>query len=698
VRWQGQSTDEEAARRLPGLAAGGTVRTFDAPEAMGVRFHEVEAKSAINRVPGEALPFNWTVNPYRGCTHACTYCLDGSTPILMGDGRTKPLADVRPGDSVYGTKQKGSYRRYSPAGVLDHWSTRKKAYRVTLADGTELVASGDHRFLSNRGWKHVTGTESGANCRPHLTLNNRLIGVGHFGGGVQHSEEYRRGYLTGMIRGDGHLGTYHYARTGRANGDVHRFRLALADREGLSRSKEFLEVAGVPTDSFLFYASTDRHREINAIRNSSKDGVERVRRLIDWPAHPEPDWIAGFLAGIFDAEGSYLRGILRISNTDQEILDWTLSGLARIDVPAVLEPGRDGRASTIRVTGGLRSHLRFFHHTDPAILHKRSIAGTALKCPSKLDVVSIEPIGERDLFDITTTTGDFIADGVVSHNCFARPTHRYLDLNAREDFEREIVVKVNVPERLRVELARPSWNGEMIALGTNTDPYQWVEGRYELTRAIWEVMLEAGNPASVLTKSPLLTRDIDLFKRIDDVAGFQASLSIPTLDEDAWRATEPRTPHPLKRIEAVAELSAAGIPVGVLVAPLMPGINDSPHQVERILELCAEAGADSVGGLGLHLKGEVREIFLDWLRSQRPDLVPHYERLYAGGAFLPKAERERIGRLISTSRGRAGIGDSGWRDGVRRNREIARISRRRATADAGAADDEEALSRQSRLF
>jgi DNA repair photolyase len=249
--------------------------------------------------------------------------------------------------------------------------------------------------------------------------------------------------------------------------------------------------------------------------------------------------------------------------------------------------------------------------------------------------------------------------------CFARPTHRYLDLNAREDFEREIVVKVNVPERLRVELARPSWTGETIALGTNTDPYQWVEGRYKLTRAIWEVMLDARNPCSVLTKSPLLVRDIDLFKRLGEVAVFTASLSIPTLDEKAWRATEPRTPHPLKRIEAVAELSRAGVPVGVLVAPLMPGINDSPEQVERILELCAEAGATSVGGLGLHLKGEVREIFLDWLRSYRPDLIPRYEQLYTEGAFLPKAERNRLGTLVARGRRRLGIGGTGFREAVR---------------------------------
>ena len=210
------------------------------------------------------------------------------------------------------------------------------------------------------------------------------------------------------------------------------------------------------------------------------------------------------------------------------------------------------------------------------------------------------------------------------------------------DFEKEIVVKVNVPEVARAELMRPSWKHEHVALGTNTDPYQWVEGRYRLMPGIWEAMRDSGTPSSVLTKSPLLLRDIELFKQIHEVAGFAANLSIPTLDEKAWRASEPHTPHPRKRIEAVAELNRAGIPTGVLIAPLMPGINDSPEQVEEILELCGEAGATNIGGIPLHLRGEVRGIFMEWLRSYRPDLVPRYEQLYARGAYVGKAERERI--------------------------------------------------------
>jgi DNA repair photolyase len=250
------------------------------------------------------------------------------------------------------------------------------------------------------------------------------------------------------------------------------------------------------------------------------------------------------------------------------------------------------------------------------------------------------------MFDITTGTGDFIANGVVSHNCFARPTHTYLDFNAAEDFEREIVVKVNAPERLRVELSRPSWKREHVALGTNTDPYQWVEGRYKLMRPIWEAFRDAANPCSILTKSPLLLRDLDLMKEIAARTSFSAALSVPTLDEKAWRATEPHTPHPRARLEAVAELTRAGIPTGVLVAPLMPGINDAPAQVEKILELATEAGASHITGIALHLRGEVRDVFFDWLKAQRPDLVPRYAELYRRGAYAPREERRRLASLI----------------------------------------------------
>jgi DNA repair photolyase len=275
--------------------------------------------------------------------------------------------------------------------------------------------------------------------------------------------------------------------------------------------------------------------------------------------------------------------------------------------------------------------------------------------------------------------------------CFARPTHKYLDFNAGQDFEREIVVKVNAPELLRAELAKRSWKGEHIALGTNTDPYQWVEGRYKLMPGIWEAMRDAANPCSILTKSPLLLRDLELMKAINAVTEFSAALSVPTLDEKAWRATEPHTPNPRARLDAVAELTRAGIRTGVLIAPLQPGINDAPEQVSEILELASEAGAAYVTGIALHLRGDVKQLWFEWLREHRPDLLPIYERLYRRGAYMPQEERRKLARLVkgpdadsgTRMRGRlgpasrkrasdeevhtAGTGNSGRREGARQH-------------------------------
>jgi DNA repair photolyase len=652
MRWDEQRVEKDL--RLPGVGDGTVVRTFDAPEAMGINFHEVRARSALNHVPGGRYGFSWTVNPFRGCSHACAYCLDGETPILMADGTTRPLAEVQVGDRIYGTVRRGSYRRYEITEVQAHWQTRKEAYRIVLEDGTELIASGDHRFLTNRGWKYVIGAEQGPGQRPFLTTRTEMLGLGSLGPSRRASEEYRRGYLCGMIRGDGHVGSYSYVRPGRGRCDYHRFRLALADQEALVRSRDFLAAAGVRTDEFQFLEGNDRHRSMRAIRTSSKDGVERVRSLIGWPRSPSAEWTRGFLAGILDAEGGRSEA-LRICNKDQEIIDRTARGIRGLGFDVTVERPNSCGARNVRLLGGLRQQMRLFQHIDPAISRKRSIAGIAIKSNAKLKITAIEPLGRKiEMFDITTGTGDFIADGVVSHNCFARRTHTYLDMDAGRDFEREIVVKVNVPELLRAELARPSWKRELVALGTNTDPYQWVEGRYRMMPEILAALEEAGTPVSVLTKSPLALRDIEIFERMAKKLPVSVNLSVPTLDEEAWRATEPHTPSPAARLDAVEELRSRGIDSGVLIAPLMPGINDDPDQVQPIVDRAREAGATFLGSAALHLRGEVKDVFYAWLQEKRPDLLPRYEALYGNRANMRPEQRKHATRAVKGwGRGRA---------------------------------------------
>ena len=269
--------------------------------------------------------------------------------------------------------------------------------------------------------------------------------------------------------------------------------------------------------------------------------------------------------------------------------------------------------------------------------------------------------------------------------CFARDTHTYLDLDAGRDFEREIIVKVNIPELVRAELSRPSWKRELVAIGTNTDPYQWAEGRYEFMPPILEALRDTRTPVSVLSKSPLPLRDLDLYLELAEVADVSVNFSVPTLDERIWRETEPHTPHPRKRLEAVAKFNEAGIPSGVLVAPLMPGINDSPELVEEIVSLAEEAGATFVNGIALHLRPGVKEVFMSWLSAARPDLVSRYQDLYRDRAYAPNAERNRIAGLV-----RAPNRSSDPR--YRRRDELA--ERRRARAK----QDEEPEPAQTTLF
>ena len=501
-RWRLADEEEAVARRAPqqplfdagALEAG--ERHVGTGEFRGMEFLHVNARRIINEVPAASrMPFRYTINAYRGCSHACAYCLSGDTPILMADGRTKPLRDVRAGDCVYGTVGEGNDRRYVPTAVIDHWSTVKPAYRITLTDGTALVASADHRFLTRRGWKHVTDSEEGTGRRPHLTPSDELLGTGGFAAAAARNDDCRRGYFGGLLRGGA--------------------------------------------------------------------------------------------------------------------------------------------------------------TTDPVTTGKRTIDGVGLKCRVPLRVASIEPLGvEMPMYDVTTGTGDFVANGVISHNCFARPTHEYLGLGMGEDFERRIVVKVNAVERLRAELASPKWLGEHIAMGTNTDPYQRCEGKYHLTQGVIAVLAEHRNPFSILTKSTLILRDLDALAAAARRTDVRVNFSIGTLDERVWKLTEPGTPNPRRRVEAVRRLNDAGVPCGVLVAPVIPGLSDSDEQLREVIDAVVGAGAVSVAGIALHLRPGVRDHWMEWLKNADPELAGVHEQLYKR-AYLPTKQQDAIGDRVRTFVGRA---------------------------------------------
>lgn len=249
--------------------------------------------------------------------------------------------------------------------------------------------------------------------------------------------------------------------------------------------------------------------------------------------------------------------------------------------------------------------------------------------------------------------------------CFARPTHAYLNLSPVGDFERKVVVKTNLVEVLRRELVKRTWTGEHVALGTNTDPYQRCEGRYRLMPGVIDSLAEFLTPFSILTKGTLVTRDVDRLVAAAQRVDVSAALTIGMLDEDLWRASEPGTPSPRARLEAVRTLNEAGIPTGVMLAPIMPGLNDGKEQLAELVEAAASAGATHVTPIVLHLRrsGErgragssrppawqsVREVFWPWLREHHPSLVGRYEALYRG-AEAEAGYRRDIERFVADRR------------------------------------------------
>ena len=542
------------------------------------------------------MPFGWTVNPYRGCSHACTYCLEGGTKILLADGRTKALSELKVGDEIYGTRGHGASRRLVPTRVEAHWTTLRAAYRVTLEDGTRLVAGGDHRFLTSKGWKHVTGTKFGAAQRPHLEPGTELIGVGRFAPTPDETLGYRAGYLCGMLRSGGFA----------------------AEPDAATRALEYLPDFGASVG------------------------------FLQVPADPDAHWQRGFLAGLFDIAGDYGRGVLTVAHDEPEIVEAFAGALTRFGFAhQVDEVPKFPARQEVRLLGGTAEVLRFLHVSNPGVAWKRSLDGAVIGA-SRRRVEAIEPLGlQLPLFDITTGTGDFIADGMVSHNCFARNTHTYLDFDAGHDFDTQVVVKVNAPEVLAAQLKRPSWRREHVAMGTNTDPYQRAEGRYRLMPGIITALARSGTPLSVLTKGTVLARDLPLLQAV--------SADVPGQPGGVDRAARPRAAAPPRTRHAEPAGAAGAGPQG-------------PRRRTAVFG-AGGAGAAVADGLGRGPRRAVREAGRSGSDERDGDPAapapgrPGVVRALAGGrvpgagAAVPRAVR--AGQLRAEGVPRAAGGASG---------------------------------------
>jgi DNA repair photolyase len=568
------------SRRVEVVDDGWTLDTDEEPPPLATTITAEHAKSIISRNDSPDIPFEQSINPYRGCGHGCIYCLSGDTHILLVNGRTKLLRDIKIGDHIVGTARRGRYRRYVKTQVLAHWNTHKPAYRLMLANGTTITASADHRFLSDRGWKHVTAAQPGRNRRPYLTAANRLMGVAVTMGALEPALFYRRGYLCSVMRGAAHRGVRQHEQHREGEAMNCQLRLARTKGAALPRSGVYLAELEVQTRPWLFQKTSATRSESHAVGAGLRAFLRGIEEPIAGPGFAPAEWAGGLLARGFAAKRSRSAGCARIVNSDYSLL------------------------------------------LDPAIARERTIVGQAVESPASLEIVAIERLGESmPMYDITTGTGDFIANGVVSHNCYARPAHSYVNLSPGLDFETKLFYKENAAELLREELSRPHYVCKSITLGANTDPYQPIERDLKVTRSILEVLQEFRHPVSIVTKGHLIERDIDILAPMahDNLAS--VLISVTTLDPDLKRILEPRAPAAAARLRAIRSLHAADVPVGTLIAPVIPAIND--HEIEHILAAVVQAGARTAGYVMLRLPYEVKDLFREWLAEHHPLRAAH---------------------------------------------------------------------------
>ena len=241
--------------------------------------------------------------------------------------------------------------------------------------------------------------------------------------------------------------------------------------------------------------------------------------------------------------------------------------------------------------------------------------------------------------------------------CYVRAFEMRADRPSDDRYGRTVRIKTNVAAVLRRELSKRSWRKETVVIGAATDPYQPAEGRYRLTRQCLEVLKDFSNPTAMITRGPMIVRDIDVLSELARRADVHITFSIPTLDDDVWRKTEPGTAHPRQRLRALEKLVDAGIDVGVGMAPILPGLSDRPEMLEEVIKAARAAGATGLWAGMLHLKDGTREHFLSVLACHWPELLPRYERLYCATTYLPRSETEPIKRQVVALRERYGVTD-----------------------------------------
>jgi len=386
----------------------------------------------MNRTAIEWTVMSW--NPVTGCEHGCWYCVDRNTEVFMVDTSFKKIKDLATGDKICGVKKGDTlYWEVIEATVLNKWASQKIAYEIILQDGRRLVCSADHKWLTNRSWKFVLGTEQGKDRRPHLTTNNKIYGLmpSNF---VKPNEtiDYKKGYLSGIIKGDGLLKQYYDSRLHRKHNKIFQFRLCMKDEEAIERTKNFLEEFGVFVYNFKF------ERGLFGIRRNTLDSFKKINEIISYSSSKE--FLRGFVAGAYDAEGSLAKKAktIRFYNTDFEYITKIKEALNLYDFAYLVSNSKKiqrKKMMVITLKANQKSKINFFLFFNPAIKRKKSFIGIKIKHSSK--IMAINQLKEQKLYDVQTTSGNFLANGLIAHNCYAEKLYRRFKMDWKPTFHSE---------------------------------------------------------------------------------------------------------------------------------------------------------------------------------------------------------------------------------------------------------------------
>lgn len=536
----------------------------------------------------------WSCNIGIGCEHACTFCASGDTLVQMANGLTKPLKDVVIGEAIIGIGISDGptlwRKKFVEAIITAKVKTIKTAVHLKT-DNAEVICSGDHRWLTTRGWKFTVGTEHrGPTQRPHLTIGSDIFTIGSHLQSEEFSDEYKRGYLCGIIQGDGVHNRYDYSTRQHQN-VIYQFRLFMKDTEPIDRARLWLNQFGVTTRDFEFKA--EGYGPYRGIRNSTRSAFLRIGKIIE--PNKSRDWARGWLAGFFDAEGC---SSMRFSNANKIYLERTETLLSRLGFKHVRERREGKRCQTVRFVGGIAERARFYQQVNPALKRKMGIIGNSIRQTSR--VLSIKPSDEKiEMFDITTTCETFIANGLVSHNCYVpqvstikmaeelkqygvkNPDQEWGEYFMLREWNEDAFVR-SVRKAEKTPLAQLNKDGNRAVMYcTTTDPYQVighpdVARRKELValmqamvRKSLEIILEESSlNVRILTRSPMAKLDFDIYKRFGNRLLF--GMSLPTLNNHLAKVYEPNVPSPAVRLQTLQAAKAAGIPIYVAMAPTYP--------------------------------------------------------------------------------------------------------------------------------